>query len=162
MPSLRQIAPPRLRNLTHRLGWAAGQPKDQVEPGDAMYLWVAQFIGMTTALSGDQIDLILNTFSEAIRQYGTKFADEFDRNCDKLTIAHLMIADGRFASISGSTIFLDVASGDVLPVISRAPALVLNYNMGEVYMRAIASLNRQKDGDGQETEDARRNSHISR
>lgn len=162
MPSLRQIAPPRLRNLADRLGWVEGQPNGLVKPGEALYFWMARFIGSSTVLTSDQVDLILTTFGKAIRQYGEKFADEFDAKKPELTIGHLMIADNRFASVSGAELFLDLTSGDTVKSLSRAPVLVLNYNMGEVYMRSIASLNRQQDEAGQESNHARRSAYSPR
>lgn len=145
MASLRQIPPPRLRNLWTRLGWVDGKPPNLVQPHDAMYLWMAQFIAQTTALSSDQIDLILNVFGQDIKQYGTKFADDLEGATGKLTIAHLMIADSRYASISGAEIFLDLTSGDVSRQLLRPAALVMGYNMGEIYIRTLGSLNRQTE-----------------
>ena len=110
-----------------------------------MYLWMAQFIAQTTALSSDQIDLILNVFGQDIKQYGTKFADDLEGATGKLTIAHLMIADSRYASISGAEIFLDLTSGDVSRQLLRPAALVMGYNMGEIYIRTLGSLNRQTE-----------------
>jgi hypothetical protein len=147
-PTLRQITPPRLRNLTIRLGWENGQPKKAVEPGDAMFLWLAQFLGSTAPITVDQIDLILDAFGKTIRQYGASFADEYRGGEQKLKIGHLMIADGKFASISGSDVFLNLTSGDVVTGLTRAPAMVSHYNMGEIYTRGLASMNRQEQPDG--------------
>jgi len=146
--SLRQIAPPRLRNLADRLGWQSGQPGGDVEPGEALFLWIAQFLGTTSALTSDQIDLILGTFGKSIKCYGETFAAALDADQAKLPVGHLMIADGRFASISGSAVFLDLNSGDVLQGLKRAPAVVINYNMGEVYIRQATLLNRQDQSSG--------------
>lgn len=143
MQSLRQLAPPRLRNLADRLGWKSGQPVGDVRPGEALFLWIAQFLGTTSALTSDQTDLILGTFDKTIKNYGESFAVSLVTNQLKLQVAHLMIADSRFASISGSDVFLDLNSGDVLQGLKRAPAVVINYNLGEIYIRQSTLLNRQ-------------------
>jgi len=148
MQSIRQIAPPRLRNLADRLGWKGGRPDDDVKPGEALFLWVAQFLGTTSALTSDQIDLILGTFGKAVKQYGEAFATAVDDDQSKLPVSHLMVADGRFASISGSDIFLDLNSGDALRGLKRAPAVVINYNLGEIYIRQSTLLNRQEQSSG--------------
>jgi hypothetical protein len=141
------IPPPRFHNLTNRLGWLSGKPKADITCGEAMYLWMAQFMAQTTALTSDQIDLILVTFGRAIQKFGQDLSDAIQRDLEKLEIGHLAIADSRYATISGAAAFVDLASGEMINGLRRAPAIMLHYNMGEIYIRGVAMLNKEiKDG----------------
>jgi hypothetical protein len=155
-PSLRQLTPPRFRVLTDRLGWNQGRPTNLVTPGEAAYLWTAQWLG--TEMSNDHVDLLLSHFGDAIQSFGDTFHHQlFDTATANLTIAHLMVADRRYAAMAGTKDCIDLTSGDVREDLERVPAVVLSYNLGEIYRRSVASLNRQVDNSGE----SRHGSHIN-
>ena len=140
--SLRMLTPPRLRNLANRL-----KPSDGLYgPGHLLYLWMAQLLGRTTALTSDQIDLILEKFGDTIQQYGGLVARELCNSMAKLTVASLVIPDNRYATVSGASLFVELNTGEDMLSLPRVPIFVMTYNMCEVYVQGLIALRRAHEG----------------
>lgn len=126
--SLRKLGDIKLKNLLFALGW----PEDRVAADRALPLWLVDHLLTFAPLDDDHVTLILRTFAGVLTDYAGKLAQAIEHGAESLPVGHLMLADRRYAAVSGHLGFLDLRSGDKLEALPRAPVEIIHYNLCEI------------------------------
>jgi len=112
----------------------------EVQPGDAMFLWLAQHLDSYSFMDQDQTEALLATYKEPICQYGYSLGaciPTKSEGTNEYPVVSLFIGDRRYCAITNQreTSFFDLVSGDTIDGVKRAFAEVIAYNLCEIFTR---------------------------
>lgn len=127
-----------LSPLKVRLGLkAAGRrqidkPLHELEytPGEALILWLADWLGKRKPISEEQQGLLLTEFGERIKTA----ADDVESSVATTITAHQMVVvDNTLAGISGQTDYLDLRTGERVKGPKQMPVEIYSVNLTALY-----------------------------
>lgn len=126
----------RLR-IVRLIGDAAGL--EDIGPGPALLVWIADVLSQDAILDRDQQDLVLQHFRETILDFGTKLWDslktyEEGGKPGQLLVSHLIIHDRSHVSVVGCDKILDLTAGRMVePPLPAAPLRAVSYNLTRLF-----------------------------
>jgi hypothetical protein len=113
-------------------------------PGDALFLWVLYYLQTRYAdWSNEQIDLMATTYASDMRGLGAAVEAAVAAGTEQPAV-HLVVAERRYATMTGRTDFLDLESGILLDALPGLPVHTSTYNLVQLYLRYKFRLERRQ------------------
>lgn len=112
---------------------------DEIGPGPALLIWIADLLSQDAIIDRDQQDLVLQHFRETILNFGVKLWDslrtyENGGKPGQLLVSHLVIHDRSHVSINGCDEILNLAAGKMVePPLPAAPLRSVSYNLTRLF-----------------------------
>ena len=119
----------------------AGRTKDEARdrnlvasPGEALLLWLADWLHKRQPIGEEQQNLLLSDLAERIIFEASAIEHEIDKGLElSLKTIQLMIVDNTLVSMSGLTDFLDLRSGCKIAGPTQMPIETISVNLTALY-----------------------------
>lgn len=111
--------------------------------GEALVFWTADWLTGVQIVAPDQVRLLIEEFAADIRKFGAALTEALKvphsgppaHRVMRLPSAKIGFLDRWQACMDGRNTFLDLKTGEIVPVIDRRPLETIGYNLTALFIR---------------------------
>lgn len=129
--TLHNLNPLQKKLLVKNIKELPGQ--NNVEPGLALYLWLADLLAGLKLCEFEVLQYILQELEGGIKQAGENLFYAFEKDKDNIPLLAISVVDRTWLIFSNNTNFFNLKDGSIIDGLKTLPFEQLSYNMGILF-----------------------------